>query len=44
VSLVDVEQLREVAEAEFAHIVAEAIIPDITKLCIILTHGSFVDV
>lgn len=43
-SLVDVERLREIAEAEFVDIVVEAIIPDINELRIILTDGSFVDV
>jgi len=44
VSLVDVERLREIAEVEFADIVAEASIPGINELRIILGDGSFVDV
>jgi len=44
VSLVDVERLREIAEVEFADIVAEASIPGINELRIILSDGSFVDV
>ena len=43
-SLVDVERLREIAEVEFADIVAEASIPGINELRIILGDGSFVDV
>lgn len=43
-SLIDVEQLREIAEVEFADIVAEAIIPDINELRIIRTDGSFINV
>ena len=42
--LVDAEQLREIAEVEFADIVAEAFVPDVNELRIILTDGSFVDV
>jgi hypothetical protein len=42
--LVDAEQLREIAEVEFADIVAEAFVPDANELRIILTDGSFVDV
>lgn len=43
-SQVDVEQLRKIAEVEFADIVDEAIVPDINELRVILTDGSFVDV
>lgn len=43
-SLVDVERLREIAEVEFADIAAEASIPGINELQIILGDGSFVDV
>lgn len=43
-SLVDVGRLREIAEVEFADIVAEAFIPDANELRVILTDGSFVDV
>ncbi len=43
-SLVDVGQLREIAEVEFADIVVEAAIPDINELRIFLSDGSFVDV
>ena len=42
--LVDAERLREIAEVEFADIVAEAFVPDVNELRIILTDGSFVDV
>ena len=42
--LVDAERLREIAEVEFADIVAEAFVPDANELRIILTDGSFVDV
>ena len=41
---VDVGQLREIAEVEFADIVKEAISPDINELRVILHDGSFVDV
>jgi hypothetical protein len=44
VSLVDIEQLREIAQVEFVGIVVEGIIPDINELRIIVTDGSFVDV
>lgn len=43
-SLVDVGRHREIAEVEFADIVAEASIPGINELRIILGDGSFVDV
>ena len=43
-SLVDVERLRAVAAVEFADIVAEAYVPDLNELRIIVTDGSFVDV
>jgi len=43
-TLVDVERLREIAEVEFADIVAEVLIPDLNELRIILTDGSFMDV
>ena len=38
--LVDAERLREIAEVEFADIVAEAFVPDVNELRIILTDGS----
>lgn len=40
----DVERLREIAEMEFTDIVAEAFVPDINELRIILNDSSFVDV
>lgn len=43
-TLVDVERLRGIAEVEFADIVAEAFIPDINELRLVLIEGSFVDV
>ena len=43
-SLVHVEQLRDIAEVEFTDIVVEAFIPDLNELRIILADGSFVDV
>jgi hypothetical protein len=43
-NLVDVERLREIAEVEFADIVAEATIPDANELRVLLTDDSFVDV
>lgn len=43
-SVVDVERLREVAEIEFADLVAEALIPDTNQLRVVLQDGSFVDV
>ena len=42
-SLIDVARLREIAEVEFAEIVAEAFSPDLNALRIILVDGSFVD-
>jgi len=44
VNLVNVERLREIAEVEFADIVAETFVPDVNELRIILSDGSFVDV
>ncbi|MGH9427838.1 MAG: toxin-antitoxin system TumE family protein [Terriglobia bacterium] len=43
-SVVDVERLREIAEVEFADIVAEAVVPDANELRVILNEGSFIDV
>jgi hypothetical protein len=43
-SLVDVGQLREIAEVEFADIVIEAFVSDINELRIIISDGSFVDI
>ncbi len=43
-SLVDIEQLREIAEAEFPDIIEETFSPFVNELRIILTDGSFVDV
>src|SRR4030065_997541 len=42
--IVDVEKLRDIAEVEFADIVADAISTDINELRIIFTDGSFLDV
>jgi hypothetical protein len=39
-----VERLREIAEVEFSDIVAEAHVPDINELRIVLTDGSFMDI
>jgi len=43
-SLVAIERLHEIAEVEFGDIVAEALIPDVNELRLILRDGSFVDV
>ena len=43
-SLIDVEQLREIAEVEFADLVVEVFVTDINELRIVLNDGSFVDV
>jgi len=43
-SLVDVGQLREIAEVEFADIVIETFAPDINELRMMISDGSFVDV
>jgi len=43
-SLVDVERLREIAEVEFADIVADGYVPDLNELRIVLIEGSFIDV
>ena len=43
-SLVDVERLREIAEVEFADIVADGYVPDLNELRLILIEGSFIDV
>lgn len=42
-SVVDVERLREIAEVEFADIVAEVVIPDVNELRVMLSDGSFID-
>lgn len=41
---VDLRTLKEIAEIEFADIVAEAFILDVNELRIVLHEGSFVDV
>jgi hypothetical protein len=43
VSLVDVERLRQIAEVEFADIVADGYVPDLNELRIVLIDGSFMD-
>jgi hypothetical protein len=43
-TFVNIGQLREIAEVEFADIVKEAIFPGVNELRIILQDGSFVDV
>ena len=43
-SLVDIEQLREVAEVEFTDIVVEALVTDTNELRLILSDGSFMDI
>ena len=43
-SLVDVERLREIAEVEFADIVADGYVPDLNELRLVLIEGSFIDV
>lgn len=42
--LVNVEQLRDIAEIEFSDIVTAALIPDLNALRLLLSDGSFVDV
>lgn len=42
--IVDIEKLRDIAEVEFADIVADVISTDINELRIIFTDGSFLDV
>ena len=42
--IVDIEKLRDIAEVEFADIVADVISIDINELRIIFTDGSFLDV
>ena len=43
-SWVNIEQLQEISEVEFADIVVEALVPGVNELRILLTDGSFVDV
>jgi hypothetical protein len=43
-SIVATDQLREVAESEFADIVEQVLLPDINEMRILLADGSFVDV
>ena len=40
---VDLDQLKEIAEVEFAEIVEHAYSPDVNELRIISTDGSFID-
>jgi len=42
--LIDTARLRDIAEIEFADIVMEVLLPDISELRIVLTDGSFVDI
>lgn len=42
-SLVDVERLRQIAEVEFADIVADGYVQDLNELRLVLIDGSFVD-
>lgn len=42
-NLVDVGRLRQVAEVEFADIVADGYVPDLNELRLVLIDGSFVD-
>jgi hypothetical protein len=44
VSLVNVGQLREIAEIEFTDSVTAAVLPDLNDLRLLLSDGSFVDV
>jgi len=41
---IDVDQLKAIAEIEFADLVLEAFIPDMNRLRIILLDGSVIDV
>ena len=43
-TFINLGQLREIAEVEFADIVKEAIFPDFNELRIILQDESFIDV
>jgi hypothetical protein len=43
-SIVATDQLREIAESEFADIVEQVLLPDANEMRILLTDGSFVDV
>jgi hypothetical protein len=43
-NIIDVEQLRTIAEVEFADIVIQAYVPDLNELRIIFNDGSFMDV
>ena len=40
---VNIDQLREIAEVEFADIVESAYSPDLNELRIVLVDGSFID-
>jgi hypothetical protein len=43
-TIVNVQQLKEIAEVEFADVVVEALIPDMNELRILLRDDSFIDV
>lgn len=43
-SIVNVEQLRNLVEVEFPDIITESVVSDINELRLILIDGSFIDV
>ncbi len=42
--IIDIKELKEIAEIEFSDIVEDVVLPDINELRIILTDGSFIDI
>jgi len=43
-TLVEVERLREIAEVEFADVVADGYVSDLNELRLVLIEGSFIDI
>ncbi len=41
--IIDIKELKEIAEIEFSDIVEDVVLPDINELRIILIDGSFID-
>jgi len=42
--IIDIKELKEIAEIEFSDIVEDVVLPDINELRIILIDGSFIDI
>jgi len=42
--IIDIKELKEIAEIEFSDMVEDVVLPDINELRIILIDGSFIDI